>query len=47
MPPLIDAIFSLPFNMEGGVGTQSTYVISGDQSWHINLSNDKLENQKK
>ncbi len=46
MPPLIDAIFSLPFNMEGGVGTQSTYVISGDQSWHINLSNDKLEKQK-
>ena len=28
------------------VGTQSTYVVGGDQWWHINLSNDKLENQK-
>ena len=46
MPPLIDAIFSLPFNMEGSIGSQSTFVISGDQSWYINPSNDKLEKQK-
>ena len=46
MPPLIDAIFSLPFNMEDSIGTQSTFVISGDQSWYINPSNDKLEKQK-
>jgi hypothetical protein len=46
MPPLIDAIFSLPFNMEDSIGNQSTYVISGDQSWYINQSNDKLEKQK-
>ena len=43
MPPLIDAIFSLPFNMENSIGSQSTYVISGNQSWYINSSNDKLE----
>ena len=46
MPPLIDAIFSLPFNLEGEAGNQSTYVISGDQTWYINPSNDKLIRQK-
>ena len=46
MPPLIDAIFSLPFNLEGEGGNQSTYVISGDQTWYINPSNDKLIRQK-
>ena len=46
MPPLIDAIFSLPFNMEDNFGNQSTFVISGDQTWYINPSNDKLVSQK-
>ena len=46
MPPLIDAIFSLPFNMEESIGSQSTFVISGEQTWYINLSNDKLVKQK-
>ena len=44
--PLITAIFSLPFNLEGDGGSQSTYVISGDQTWYINPSNDKLIRQK-
>ena len=42
MPPLIDAIFSLPFNMGDGVGNSSTYVISGGESWYIDLATDKL-----
>ena len=29
-----------------GFGTTSTYVISGDQSWYIDPSNDNLINQK-
>jgi hypothetical protein len=46
MPPLIDAIFSLPFNMVDSIGSQSTFVISGEQTWYINPSNDKLVQQK-
>ena len=46
MPKLIDAIFSLPYNLGEGFGTTSTYVISGDQSWYIDPSNDHLINQK-
>ena len=29
-----------------GTGNNSTYVISGNQSWYINPQNDKLINQK-
>ncbi len=46
MPTLIDAIFSLPYSLGEGFGTTSTYVISGDQSWFIDPSNDNLINQK-
>ena len=46
MPTLIDAIFSLPYTLGEGFGTTSTYVISGDQSWYIDPSNDNLVNQK-
>ena len=46
MPKLINAIFSLPYSLGEGFGTTSTYVISGDQSWYINPSNDNLINQK-
>ena len=46
MPTVIDAIFSLPFNLGEGMGTTSTYVISGDQSWFVDPSNDNLINQK-
>ena len=46
MPPIISAIFSLPYNIGEGTGNSPTYVISGNQSWLINPQNDKLIKQK-
>ena len=42
MPPLIDAIFTLPFNLGDGETNKPTYVISGERSYFINPSNDKV-----
>ncbi len=46
MPPLIDAIFSIKMNTGESSGNQSTYVVSGDQTWFIDPINDNLINQK-
>ena len=46
MPPLIDAIFTLPFNLGDGEINKPTYVISGERSYFINPSNDKVQDEK-
>ena len=46
MPNIIDAIFSLPFKLESGDSGQSTYVISGNESWLIDPISDELIDKK-